>query len=566
MSPVPVRDSFDTFPRSNKPSTPRHYGSFPTFQRNFLNTKSDDTYIPRPMPQGKISSLREAINSLDSQMAELMSQRQALRAQLEQEVRLQSPVIRLPSELLSSIFIMGVLGMGDDDPIMVPTLMLVCRYWAEVVLNTPVLWAKITVGLHDPLEKARRRLERSKSCPLDITVNFAPRMDYPYSVSEQVMLAMDLFRPALWRTRSFSLSVPNRSQVHAALLQWKDDAPLLETLSVHIYHSIHEDHAATPTAPLFIGNTPRLRSCSFTSFNFGWDLRLLTRLRVLKLGGYFNGSTPSPSTLIAVLRQCPELEELALRNISDVDSYPCGIADEPAEPPPTTNRVIQLTRLTKASFYNTGNALARQIMSQIAFPKLEQLELCYLQSISPIIQYLYTQALTKISLKYLRIESCFFNEFSFLNLLRRLYSLTTLEVVDVEDLSSYILKGMSSSQPWICPRLEDLSIDGCTSLEWDSLRTFIEARLPPNPNGFTRYHTPASFTTTTSASEVAAAQARAKAHYSSHSGVPPPQRLRSIDVTRCSQISWEMVQWLKMYVAEVKCESAKGIWGENVLS
>lgn len=58
-------------------------------------------------------------------MADLLSQRQSLEAQLEQAVRLQSPVIRLPSELLSSIFVMGVLGMGDEDPIMVPTLMLV---------------------------------------------------------------------------------------------------------------------------------------------------------------------------------------------------------------------------------------------------------------------------------------------------------------------------------------------------------------------------------------------------------------------------------------------------------
>lgn len=121
MSPVPAGDPFSNFPSS----TSRAYNSFPNFQRNFLNTRNDDAYVPQPMPQGKISSLREAINSLDTQMAELMSQRQALRTQLEQEVRLQSPVIRLPSELLSSIFIMGVLGMGDEDPIMVPTLMLV---------------------------------------------------------------------------------------------------------------------------------------------------------------------------------------------------------------------------------------------------------------------------------------------------------------------------------------------------------------------------------------------------------------------------------------------------------
>ena len=41
-----------------------------------------------------------------------------------------------------------------------------------------------------------------------------------------------------------------------------------------------------------------------------------------------------------------------------------------------------------------------------------------------------------------------------------------------------------------------------------------------------------------------------------------PARLVSVDVTRCTQISKEMVQWLRMYVAEVKCESAKGVWGD----
>jgi len=107
-------------------SAPKSHNSVPNFHRHFLNTQTDsDAYAPRQMPQERISSLREAINTLDIQMADLMSQRQALKAQLEQQVRLQSPVVRLPSELLSSIFVMGVLGMGDGNPVIVPTLMLV---------------------------------------------------------------------------------------------------------------------------------------------------------------------------------------------------------------------------------------------------------------------------------------------------------------------------------------------------------------------------------------------------------------------------------------------------------
>lgn len=84
-----------------------------------------DAYSSRGTANTSIPHLREAINSLDSKMASLMSQRHELESHLEQAVRLQSPVLRLPSELLASIFVIGVLGMDDDDPVMVPTIMLV---------------------------------------------------------------------------------------------------------------------------------------------------------------------------------------------------------------------------------------------------------------------------------------------------------------------------------------------------------------------------------------------------------------------------------------------------------
>ncbi|KIK07946.1 hypothetical protein K443DRAFT_604757 [Laccaria amethystina LaAM-08-1] len=564
MATMPVRIPASAFtsPRRRKLSL-KGYNTIPPLKTRTCHV--DDGYVPRASPNS-IGSLRESIAALDAKVALLQSQRRELEIKLEQAVRLQSPVLRLPSELLSSIFIIGVLGMGDENPVMVPTLMLVCRYWAEVALNTPVLWAKISVSPHDSLEKARRRLERSKSCPLDIAVNFGPRIEYTGSVTEQIVHAMDLFRPVLWRTRSFNLSVPNRPQAHAALLRCREDAPLLETLTIQIHHSMQEDHYSTPPFPLFNGRTPRLVSCSLTSFNFGWDLRLMSRLRVLKLGGYFNAFTPSAKTLIDILRQCPELEELALRNMSDVDSSPCYFDD--SDPPPGT-KVIHLPRLTKASFYYAGIALTRQIMLQMSFPNLQSLEMCYLENVTPVLQILYAQALTRLPLRFIRIESCLFSELKFLNLLRHLPSLVTLALVDVEDVSSHFLKGLSSSQPWVCPRLETVSFDGCTSLDWDSLRTFVEARLPANPHAYARYHTtPTSIVS--SASAAAAHHARSKGRHPPRinhpSAIMGPLRLKAIDVTRCNQISKEMIQWLRMYVAEVKCESAKGIWGEPAMS
>ncbi|KAK7048431.1 F-box domain-containing protein [Favolaschia claudopus] len=546
------------------------------------SSTSQGTLIPR---------LREAIHFLDCKMASLMNQRRDLESRLEQAVRLQSPVLRLPSELLSSIFIAGVLGDTDEDNldgadegrVSIGSIMLVCRYWLEVALSTPLLWAKISVSPHHSLEKARRRLGRSKSCPLDISINFGARSEFTSGVTEQVVHAMDLFRPAIWRIKSFRLSVPNRPQAHAALLRCQEDAPLLEVLSIRIHHAMQDDSYSIAPLPLFNGNTPRLRSCSLESFNFGWDVRLVSQLRVLKLGGYINAHRPSTNILLGILRECPRLEELALRNLTDTDCAPCFF-DSNAPDFPQLTKIVHLPRLKKASFYYAGIALTHQLMAQFAFPNLEVLELCYLENITPVLQLVYTQALTRLPLRRLRLETVVFNELKFVNLLRRLPSLVTLELVDCEDASSGLLRGLSSSQPWICPKLESLTLDGCTSLDWDSLRTFVETRLPANsyayhhstprlPYGGAQMQTPyrPSQPMVTSASSAAAAHAlsrKQQAPVRNNTTLHPPPvylgplPLRAIDVTRCSQISKEMVQWLRMHVSSVKCERAKGVWGE----
>jgi len=167
----------------------------------------------------------------------------------------------------------------------------------------------------------------------------------------------------------------------------------------------------------------------------------MTRLRVLKLGGYFNSSTPSSSTLVDILRQCPELEELAFRNIADIDSNPClPSATIDARLDCSPNSRIALPKLKSASFYYSGIAHTVEIMRHITFPNLESLELAYLENITPLLNIVYTQALTRIPLKRLRIESCLFSELQLINLLRKLPSLVTLELVDLEDFSGHSLK------------------------------------------------------------------------------------------------------------------------------
>ncbi|KAH9941051.1 hypothetical protein B0H21DRAFT_697141 [Amylocystis lapponica] len=552
----------------------------------------------RTTPNLSIPHLREALHSLESKMASLLTERDLLESRLEQAVRMQSPIQRLPNELLASIFVIGVLDREEEDSLMLSTLMLVCRYWREVAVNTPMLWSRIVTGTNRSLERARMKLERSKSVPLHVCVDFSREGEHGTIRTESIMHALDLLRPAIWRWQTFHLTVPNRPQAHAALTRCKEPAPLLEVLSVRILHSMQEDHYSNPPLPLFDRHTPRLRSCSFTSFHFNWDLGLVSQLRVLKLGGYWNGFSPSIDVILGILRACPLLEELALRNMSDVDPESCALLEaDPVEHDGFPDkflrvndmRTIQLPRLVKASFYYSGILRTRTILSLLSLPALERIELCFLDNVSSLIEHLRRQSLTSLPLHHLRIESSFFNELKLVRLLLRLPALVSLELVDVEDVSPNLLKGLSTppvSHTWVCPKLTSLSLEGCTTLDWEALRSFVESRLPAQSRAFPRQLIPhnAVVTSTASASLRPSSSSRSSAsefaaHASILSHIPTttpsnptlmslgwPQRLHSIDLTRCHQITKEMVQWLRMYVEDVKYETAQGVWGEHTLA
>lgn len=128
MSTYPARIPASVFTNPNgKKSSFTHYTSPPPSHplKPRLYTAADDVYVPRSPAFMSIAYLREAITAIDTKMSALVQERTELETKLEQVVRLQSPVLRLPSELLSNIFSIGVLGIGDENPIMVPTLMLV---------------------------------------------------------------------------------------------------------------------------------------------------------------------------------------------------------------------------------------------------------------------------------------------------------------------------------------------------------------------------------------------------------------------------------------------------------
>ncbi|KZS93664.1 hypothetical protein SISNIDRAFT_398639, partial [Sistotremastrum niveocremeum HHB9708] len=444
--------------------------------------------------------------------------------------------------------------------------LLVCRQWNEVACSTPGLWSQIVVSNTHSIEKARRKLIRSKSVPLDITITFSPRLNGS-SAGEPVMRAVEMLRPSIPRWRTFRLRVPNRVHAHTALkLCTKDKAPLLEGLSIQISNAMQDDAYTSPPVSLFKGHTPRLISCSLTSFNFEWDRNLASGLRVLRLGGYWNGYAPTGRQLRDIIKGCPMLEELNLRNMSDLDPECDDLVLSTTHKPQS---LIHLPRLHTLSFYYSGIIRTTLLLSGISFPSVRKIEFAYLDDITPAFKAIKRQCFSLVTdsnhplglpLDTLRIEGCFFNELKFMRLLRRVPTLTTLELIEVEDVSSNLLKGLSTppqAQQWIVPQMESLSLEGCTStsLDWDALSTLVESRIPSR-----------SMTRQQNARSYASVSAMNEEHGINRIGAPgdygPPKRLRMLDLTKCTQINREQLEWLRMYVQEVRSESSRSVWVE----
>lgn len=369
-------------------------------------------------------------------MANLRTKREEIESKLEQAVRIQcpSPIHRLPCELLASIFSLGVFpSEEEEDPLMVPTLMLVSRYWHDIAINSPILWSKIRIGNHNSVEKAARMLERSKSVPLDITIDFNDRYNREGSISDVLTRAMNLLAPSIRRWKSFHLSVPNRLQANTALSYCVSEASVLRVFTVHVFHSMQEDVVSQPPNSLFGGSTPVLEACSLKSFHLGWGHNILKNLQVIKFDGYWNGSDPSPATILGILRACSEVRELTLRNLSDVSESRTTSSSSTAD-------LIRLPRLTKISLYYSGFNRTLSVLDKISFPALERIDIGYLDDAGQFFDILHRQSLSSLPLQHLRVESVYFSEAKLVRLVQRLPGLHTLDLVDVEDLSSDVLK------------------------------------------------------------------------------------------------------------------------------
>ncbi|KAJ6473249.1 hypothetical protein C8R45DRAFT_1103812 [Mycena sanguinolenta] len=187
--------------------------------------------------------LRDRLEDINAQIALLQDERETIKERLQS---IKYPVLRLPFEVASEIFIQCLPNLGDAHPIFrfspveipIPVLLTqVCRTWRVIALKTPKIWSIFRIDIEAwPEDRSRGTLqlaewvERAGVSPLSFVLNRQRGHAYQPSTPPAI-LAPILALAKQWQ--NFNVCLPNRDlvskQFQSAL---HGRLPLLETLQI----------------------------------------------------------------------------------------------------------------------------------------------------------------------------------------------------------------------------------------------------------------------------------------------------------------------------------------------
>ncbi|ESK91769.1 hypothetical protein Moror_10598 [Moniliophthora roreri MCA 2997] len=147
-------------------------------------TAADRSVINQFLVDGEkeLQEFQVEISRLQTAILALEARREGLKQMMEKYRSLLSPIHRMPLEVLTNIFKfycnVNVLEIGTLSPAM--TLSAVCGKWRELTLNTPSLWASLSIcycswegyELEPLIQLTQLFMERSKTSPLTLDLDF----------------------------------------------------------------------------------------------------------------------------------------------------------------------------------------------------------------------------------------------------------------------------------------------------------------------------------------------------------------------------------------------------------
>jgi hypothetical protein len=254
----------------------------------------------------------------------------------ELEPKLHAPINRLPDDILSDIFLLGLRDAhADDEDFEKPQryqglISLVCHQWKTVIEGTALAWANITVLDHRPFTTTQRFLMLSGTCLINITIDWTglPLDEDDVALSAHNVDEMDhlfgLILPEAHRWRSLSVAIEDYSLMFYVIkeLQWVS-APNLGTL--WLSHNDDEEPGDVFTPPemakkykLFQSplGAPLLCDVTLWGVHIDWSSAFLSsNLRKLALCYHSIDVRPEPERFFDIISSCSKtLEEFTLEN------------------------------------------------------------------------------------------------------------------------------------------------------------------------------------------------------------------------------------------------------------
>lgn len=189
--------------------------------------------------QSRISHIDSEITRLMDSVGELQHKRAALLTYTKNHIALVAPIRRLPSEILSEIFLhcMDPKGFGPEydfreQPCLdkMPLLLgEICSRWRSIALSTPRLWASLSLSirpkyLNSDTKLAKTWLSRSGTCPLFISL----RNGKPFQNNMQRLMQVLLAHCEHWYDIRLAVNMP----ILRALSPAKNRLPMLQKLYI----------------------------------------------------------------------------------------------------------------------------------------------------------------------------------------------------------------------------------------------------------------------------------------------------------------------------------------------
>lgn len=421
---------------------------------------------------------------IDKSVAELEAELSRLKLRKSQILASQALITRVPSEILSRIFELGV----HESTLLLPVLSLVSKHWRAVALATPTIWSYIALD-HDWgygrtqsfIRKMKVHFERSQATKLHLIIDSR--------FVEGLLDLKDIFvelEPHLSRCFSLRLSVIDWDWMTVIRDEMAKVGPVLEELYLRLEPTDTEDQVPFS---ILAQQCPRLEHVVLEHAPLKCiqaDMPRLRRLYLMRDTRYHSTNRLGLSfrELIEKITETPTVEELRIQStVFFLDGSESVFHDllKPTAVPKLTSLSFKLLDSTNVSLFLEQTDLPALVRLSVQMEHSSDEGMNWLARLGPSV--LSQQRFP--SLQHLDLRACNIDGPALVPFVRVLHSLPQLTALALSSppcgslgtkIFELLAGGPGATGEWLVPKLQALCVQNCRDVSGHELLRVVLAR------------------------------------------------------------------------------------------